>query len=80
MKIKLRLFAYLREQLDGDMTEIEVPEGATAGMVWSSFIAGRVPPNSRFRVCFAVNGEHAGEQQALRDGDELAFMPPISGG
>lgn len=80
MKIKLRLFAYLKEKVGMDERIVEVEKGATVGLVWDSFIRGQIPRQSGFRVCFAVNGEYVKEDEVLRDGDELAFIPPVSGG
>ena len=80
MKIKLRLFAYLKEQVGMDERIVEVANGATVGLVWDSFISGKIPVESGFRVCFAINGKYVEEDEVLRDGDELGFMPPVSGG
>jgi molybdopterin converting factor subunit 1 len=78
MKVKLRLFAYLRETL-GLEEEIDIREGERISDLWNRF-KHKIPGNKNFRVLLAVNGEYVEEDRELKEGDEVAFIPPVSGG
>jgi molybdopterin converting factor subunit 1 len=81
MKVRLRMFAVLRERSGVSDTEIDLPDGATVavavGEVGRRFttIAELLP-----KVGAAVNLSYAKPGTLLRDGDELALIPPVSGG
>ena len=79
MKVKLKLFAYLRETLGLREEEIDVIHGAKVGDLWDRF-KYIIPGDKNFRVLFAVNGEYAKEDRELKEGDEVVFIPPVSGG
>jgi molybdopterin converting factor small subunit len=74
--IILRTFARYRDRLGFDQLELELPEPATlAALLEHPRLAG-LPPDA----LFAVNQAFVGRDAALRDGDEVALMPPVSGG
>jgi molybdopterin synthase catalytic subunit len=76
MDVTVRLFAGLRERAGADVVALELPDGARVGdalACMDALIAG-VP------VVMAVNQEYAEPEQALVTGDELALIPPVSGG
>jgi MoaE-MoaD fusion protein len=76
MNVTVRLFAGLRERAGADQVALELPDGARVGDVlqrMDALIAG-VP------VVMAVNQEYAEPGQSLAPGDELALIPPVSGG
>jgi molybdopterin synthase catalytic subunit len=76
MNVTVRLFAGLRERAGADEVALELPDGARVGDAlerMDALIAG-VP------VVLAVNHEYADAQQSLAAGDELALIPPVSGG
>jgi molybdopterin converting factor subunit 1 len=76
MNVTVRLFAGLRERAGADEVALELPEGARVGDAlerMDALIAG-VP------VVMAVNQEYAEREQSLAAGDELALIPPVSGG
>ena len=80
MRISVRAFASLRE-LSAARTELELAEGARLGDVWEA-LALRHPglqPHRPF-VRAARNGAYAAWDDPLTDGDEVAFLPPVSGG
>ncbi len=79
MKVKLRLFAYLRETLGLEEEEIDIREGEKVSDLWNRF-KHKIPGNKNFRVLLAVNGEYVEEDRELKEGDEVAFIPPVSGG
>lgn len=80
MRVRLRTFASLRE-LSVDRCTLELPEGADVAAAWDA-LAGRHPglvPHRPF-VRVARNGAYADWTDALADDDEVAFLPPVSGG
>jgi MoaE-MoaD fusion protein len=82
MTVSVRLFAILRERAGRDSVEIELPDGATVGDAFARLaetpglgeLVGRMP------LRMAVNREYASEGAPIAPGDELAVIPPISGG
>jgi sulfur-carrier protein len=79
MKVKLKLFAYLRETLGLREEEIDVRDGAKVSDLWDR-LKHKIPGDKNFRVLFAVNGEYVNETRELKEGDEVVFIPPVSGG
>lgn len=81
MRIKVRLFAMLRQQAGWREREIELPEHATIDDAWA-LLTNEVPALApqRDHVRFARNREYATADQPLSDGDELALIPPVAGG
>lgn len=81
MRLRVKLFAMLREQAGADSVEIEVAEGAKAD---DAIAALRECPGldrlDRMPIRLAVNREYADGGQVLAAGDELAAIPPVSGG
>jgi molybdenum cofactor biosynthesis protein MoaC/molybdopterin converting factor subunit 1 len=82
MQIELRLFAIFRERAGRERVALELPEGATVADALAA--AAREPglsellPGMPARV--AVNHEYASEEAVIEAGDELALIPPVSGG
>jgi len=76
MKIAVRLFAGLREQAGTREKTVELPDGATAAEVWSQLGLGDEPPG----LMLAVNRSYVERDTPLADGDEVALIPPVSGG
>jgi molybdopterin synthase catalytic subunit/molybdopterin converting factor small subunit len=82
MRLSVRLFAILRERAGADTVEIELGAGATAA---DALAALRAEPRlaellERMPARLAVNREYALAETPLAPGDELAAIPPISGG
>jgi molybdopterin converting factor subunit 1 len=79
--VTIRLFARLREIAGVAELQRELPAQATAETAWTSLAAefGGLGEYQR-TVSVAVNEEYAKFSTALRDGDEVAFLPPVSGG
>ena len=81
MKIRLRMFAVLKEVAGISEAEMELPAGATVGFAMEEIgrrfakIAKMLP-----RTAAAVNRSYAGPAVQLHEGDELALIPPVSGG
>ena len=81
MFVTLRLFARLRELSGRSELRLDVPDGADARAVWNGLTAeypALVPYGGS--VSCAVNEEYARLTTRLKDGDEVAFLPPVSGG
>ncbi len=76
MKVSVRLFAGLRERAGRGEIELELPEGARVSDALAAVgdLAAGVP------LVMAVNREYAAAEQPLAPGDELALIPPVSGG
>jgi MoaE-MoaD fusion protein len=76
VKVSVRLFAGLRERAGRGELELELPEGASVADALAAVgdLAAGVP------LVMAVNREYAEPTQALSPGDELALIPPVSGG
>ena len=81
MRIQLLHFASFREAAGRDEEVKDLPEGARVSDLWS-VLAREVPLFSRFPSMppAAVNREYASGDAVLRDGDEVAFLPPVAGG
>ena len=69
----VRLFAGLRERAGWSRREVDA---ATVADVWPTLGLGDEPAG----LLYAVNREYASGDQALSDGDEVALIPPVSGG
>ncbi len=82
MRISVRLFAVLRERAGRGALELDLPEGATVGDAIDRLREepGLDEPLERIRVAVAVNREYASPAERLSAGDELALVPPVSGG
>jgi molybdopterin converting factor subunit 1 len=78
-KVRVRLFARLAQVVGAREAEVEIGEGLTAGDVFA-LMAREHPGIQGMRVAFAVNAEYAEASQPLREGDEVALIPPVSGG
>lgn len=80
--ITVRLFAILRERAATGTVRVTVQEGATAGEAAEAAAdaTGIRDVFDAVPVAFAVNRTYAGRDTPLRDGDEVAVIPPVSGG
>jgi MoaE-MoaD fusion protein len=76
MQIQVRLFASLRERAGTNVLELDLPDGARVSDALDelSWLTGEM------RVVMAVNSEYAGGDTRLQADDELALIPPVSGG
>lgn len=76
MRVRVRLFAQLRERAGASEIELELPERASVADAIEAVgdLAGGLP------LVMAVNREYAPADRTLRAADELALVPPVSGG
>ena len=81
MRVTIRLFARLREIVSDGELHRQVPDDATARGAWEVLTAEfpRLAEYTTIISC-AVNEEYAPFDRHLKDGDEVAFLPPVSGG
>ena len=81
MKVRVRVFAALREILGKDEAEIELPEGTTIEGLWEQLVDDddRLEPFTK-SINFAINHDFVGKETELNPDDEVAFLPPVSGG
>ena len=81
MKVRLRFFAVLRERAGAAELTREVDERTTVGGLWEALRRERAAlAEFRGSVAFAVNQEYVDSKTTLQDNDEVAFIPPVSGG
>ena len=76
MQVRIRLFAGLRERAGTGSRELELADGATLGDVWPALALGAEPAG----LLYAVNRSYADAATPLSEGDEVALIPPVSGG
>jgi molybdopterin synthase catalytic subunit len=76
MEVRVRLFAALRERVGAPELVLELPDGALVGDALERLagVTGEIP------AVLAVNREYADRGAALHEGDEVALIPPVSGG
>ena len=72
----MRLFAGLRERASAGSVDVDVSEGATVGEVWPALGLGDEPAG----LLYAVNRAYTERSVVLEQGDEVALIPPVSGG
>lgn len=81
MEVQVKFFATLRDVVGAKEMGIEIPEGTTVAMLLDH-LASKFPAIDAHRptLLTAVNLEFEGSSHRLRQGDEVALMPPVSGG
>ena len=81
MRVTVRLFARLRDVVGMSELARDVAPGATVGSVWQQ-LAREYPGIAAYErsISSAVNADYARMNQPVGDGDEIAFLPPVSGG
>lgn len=80
MTIQVRAFASAREALGAGTTVLALPDGATVAAAWQA-LGERWPKLRDVPLqAFAVNRAYVPTDTALREGDELVLIPPVSGG
>jgi molybdopterin converting factor subunit 1 len=76
MEVVVRLFAGLRERAGTGERRLELPEGSRVADVWAQLELGEQPAG----LLYAVNRQYAPADTPLSAGDEIALIPPVSGG
>jgi molybdopterin converting factor subunit 1 len=81
MRVTIRLFARLRDIAGASELSRDLASGATIGDLWRQ-LATEFPELARYErsISTAINADYARMDQIVGDGDEVAFLPPVSGG
>ena len=81
MRVTIRLFARLRELVGAGELRRDIEEDATVATVWAALARDypAIAPYAESMSC-AVNAEYSRMTSRVQDGDEVAFLPPVSGG
>jgi molybdopterin converting factor subunit 1 len=81
MKLKVLLFAHLKDKAGTREAEVEVPAGASAGAVKArlSELYPALKP-ALANILMAVNKEYVSDDTLISEGAEIALFPPVSGG
>jgi molybdopterin synthase catalytic subunit len=79
MQVRVIPFGVLKDWLGSAPATVELREGATVADLLAG-LGGRVPAAAFIGIAVSVNAEYATAAQALRDGDEVGLLPPVSGG
>ncbi len=80
MKVRVRLFASLREHVGRELVDLEVPEQCSVDSLLKAFTTRYPKTEGLGPVLVAVNQEIGGPETELEEEDEVALLPPVSGG
>ena len=80
MKVTVCFFASLRERVGHQAIHREIAEGTTAGDLLGGLHEDFPALAGSGRIAIAVNSEYTDPSHVLREGDEIALIPPVSGG
>jgi molybdopterin converting factor subunit 1 len=81
MRVRVRLFASLREAMGKGEIEIDLPPAATAEQAWQRLVETSPAIGARRQGLLAsINRRYAPFDSPLAEGDEVVFIPPVSGG
>lgn len=81
MQVKVRYLGMLKELTGREEEPVHVADGALVGDLYAA-LQQRIPHLQQFRhsIALAVNYEYSGSETPLHEGDEVALIPPVSGG
>ncbi len=77
MSIKVKFFARMRDEAGINSAELDFRENLSPREIWDELTQNKGYPDS---VMLAVNMEYVSGEPELKDGDEIAFFPPVTGG
>ena len=77
MKIYVKYFASIRDIMGTDCVTLDVEENISIYELWQGLIVSKETPK---KVLVAVNYEYVSMNYKLKEGDEIAFFPPVTGG
>lgn len=77
LTVQVRFFASLRERLGADDCRVAVAPGTTVAEVWRQALGDVAMPANTLA---ALNQDYVDTAAVVRDGDEVAFFPPVTGG
>ncbi len=81
MKVNVKLFSAFRDIVGSKEESLDLPEGTTVSGLLDEYVK-RFPAIDRYRehIILSVNREYGAPTRVLREGDEVSFLPPVSGG
>jgi molybdopterin synthase catalytic subunit len=79
MRVSIIIFGILKDWLGNGASAVELPEGASVGDLLT-VLGQREPRPPLEGIAVSVNAEYASSSQTLHEGDEVALLPPVSGG
>lgn len=80
MKLTILAFSVVKEIFHGNSIQIELPQGATTADL-KALLNSQYPALLQLATyLIAVNNEYSTEQKIIQEGDEIAIIPPVSGG
>ena len=77
MKIYVKYFASVRDMMGKGSENLESETSLSVNELWKSLTVDKKTP---VRILIAVNHEYVNKNFKLKDGDEIAFFPPVTGG
>lgn len=77
MTVKVRFFASMRDRMGRAEESVAIQGATTVAELWKNIAKGTPMPTS---MLIAVNMEYTDPNHAVKDGDEVAFFPPVTGG
>ncbi len=81
MRVRVRLFAALREIVGQEEVDVELAPGTTVNGLWEKLVSRNERLGAYAKsINFAVNHDFVSRETPLSAGDEVAFLPPVSGG
>lgn len=79
MRVQVKFFAIFREAVGKKTDSINIDENTTVEGLWKQY-ASSSPRLQAMRAAYAVNQKLVSAEHILKDGDEVGFLPPVSGG
>ena len=81
MRVNIKLFAAYREKVGKSQFELDLPDGSDMEQLARAIVALHPTiTQNPLRLAIAVNQEFVDSDTILKDGDEIALIPPVSGG
>jgi molybdopterin synthase sulfur carrier subunit len=80
MKCKIQAYGISRDIIGGKFLEMDLPEGVTVSDLKSELFRKYPSFDGLKSLYVALNNEYADDQAVLKTGDEIALIPPVSGG
>ncbi|HEY3430774.1 MAG TPA: MoaD/ThiS family protein [Cyclobacteriaceae bacterium] len=80
MKCKIKAFGISKDIVGGKLVELEVPEGKSVADLKKELFEKYPDFNALKSLYIALNNEYADDHALLKEGDEIALIPPVSGG
>ena len=78
MAISVKFFASIRDDMGRNQDSVDIDGGSiTVKDIWNKVSGGKALPDS---ILIAINMEYTNADQSVKDGDEVAFFPPVTGG